>query len=305
MADMNIVEEVVKPAMEKVFEGDGIYRCERDLHHHLTNLFSSSIGLGIGGRKRILEYEHPTKAKYNWQDHGSESRKSGNVDLYFFSNDGEPPHETRQKGVAIEVNVNYPDIKKIKQDIIKLIAKENDFEYGLYVASSCQSNFHESIAQGVKEAYDWFLESDPGFLLPKGFGIFAFEFLGGKKRFYNFMLDKACHINDLEKFFKLKHERNTIHLTKNADEGSPAISREEAENYYAQELDRVGVRKDSVTARCMFNETTNSKGENLCLFGRTPLWGNELLPITEDACEYVQREMYYELVRKISARWEH
>jgi hypothetical protein len=33
-----------------------------------------------------------------------------------------------------------------------------------------------------------------------------------------------------------------------------------------------GIPLHSITARCMFEPTSNSRGDNICCFGGTPLW---------------------------------
>jgi len=94
MASPNM-ENRIRPAILQVFDGDGAYRCERDLHHHLTILFNAISPLSAGQESSVIEYEHPTKAKYSWSGEGS---KSGNVDMFFFPSTEEEDFATPQGG---------------------------------------------------------------------------------------------------------------------------------------------------------------------------------------------------------------
>ena len=46
--------------MEEVFKGAGLYRCERDLHHHLSILFSAVSPMNIGQENALARYEWVT-----------------------------------------------------------------------------------------------------------------------------------------------------------------------------------------------------------------------------------------------------
>ncbi len=54
------------------------------------------------------------------------------------------------------------------------------------------------------------------------------------------------------------------------------ISRDEAEAVLRKKMEEAEIPLNSITARCMFEPTEDSRGGNNCEFGRTPLWRNEI-----------------------------
>jgi hypothetical protein len=73
------------------------------------------------------------------------------------------------------------------------------------------------------------------------------------------------------------------------------IEREEAEALLYASLSEAGIPLNSITARCVFEATRNSSGQNRCKFGVTPLWGNELKVVDGRA----SRSDFIELVRRL------
>ena len=53
------------------------------------------------------------------------------------------------------------------------------------------------------------------------------------------------------------------------------LSRSAAEVIWDDLLSNNGIPRNSVTGKCMFQQTKSSRG-NQCQFGLTPLWDNEL-----------------------------
>jgi len=54
------------------------------------------------------------------------------------------------------------------------------------------------------------------------------------------------------------------------------ISKGEAEAILQQRMNEAGIPLQSITGRCMFEPTQDSRGGKNCKLGRTPLWGNEI-----------------------------
>jgi len=54
------------------------------------------------------------------------------------------------------------------------------------------------------------------------------------------------------------------------------ISKELAEGILRNDMAAAGIPLDSITARCMFEATEDSRGGHNCRFGATPLWDREL-----------------------------
>ena len=95
-----LFETLVKLAILTVLnDGQGFYRCERDLHHHFTVCLDRIQPLHLGSREPVLHTERPAIACYG-------SGRHGNID--FFVAD-ESHCAGSQSGVAVEVNWNYND----------------------------------------------------------------------------------------------------------------------------------------------------------------------------------------------------
>jgi hypothetical protein len=54
------------------------------------------------------------------------------------------------------------------------------------------------------------------------------------------------------------------------------LTKDEAELLLREEMSKARIPLGSITARCMFEPTKDSRGGNYCKLGRTPLWENEL-----------------------------
>ena len=54
------------------------------------------------------------------------------------------------------------------------------------------------------------------------------------------------------------------------------LNRTEAETAWIKEMSKAGIPLSSITVRCMFAVTRDSKGRNRCKFGKTPLWDHEV-----------------------------
>lgn len=290
----NAFNNVVLPALQSVIESKAIYRCERDLHHHLTSLFEAQcrdkgISLDIGSSNPRIEYEHPTKRKYRWIE-GDGDEKSGNVDLYFFPMKSTDSWSDSQ-GVAIEVNYNYDDVAKITRDIIKLIDPDNGYIEPVYIACARKSHFHDRILEGVSQAIDWFRASIPNFEPPSGLFIFAMS-EHGRSRDWRFYGPNTSPNDPLK---KLKGEVVSIQLPVHTSQGE-LIDKETARKRLQNAMQSAGIGPGTRTAKCMFEPTTNSKGERICVFGSTPLWDRELPLVGECVLDSIFNEWIERLV---------
>lgn len=135
-------EKRICPAMEVVFDGDCDYRCERDLHHHLTLLFNASSNMKLGQRDRAIVYGHPTGGRYQWT---GVSETSGNLDMCLA-----PAGDQ----TAIEINYNYNNEDKIKQGIIKLLDPENPHRAAVYLVVSTRP-IKSAIERSFQSALKW------------------------------------------------------------------------------------------------------------------------------------------------------
>ncbi len=54
------------------------------------------------------------------------------------------------------------------------------------------------------------------------------------------------------------------------------MSRGEAESVLRAEMEKAEIPLNSITVRCMFEPTKDSRGGNNCKLGRSPLWENHL-----------------------------
>jgi len=109
--------------------------------------------------------EEPTPAKYCWS---SADSKAGNVDFFF------PRSKT-----ALELNLDYIDADKIKQDLIKLNDPLNQYGEAVYFACAAQKhrcNFRDRIQVGFRRALET-LKTPTGaeFMLPAPLYVIALE----------------------------------------------------------------------------------------------------------------------------------
>jgi hypothetical protein len=74
-----------------------------------------------------------------------------------------------------------------------------------------------------------------------------------------------------------QHKVNTELHVKTALRGL-YLTKDEAELLLREEMSKGRIPLGSITARCMFEPTKDSRGGSNCKLGRTPLWENELHP---------------------------
>lgn len=158
----SLFETLVKPAIMTVLnDGQGFYRCERDLHHHLTVCLDRIQPLHLGSRKPVLHTERPAIACYG-------SGRHGNID--FFVAD-ESHCAGSQSGVAVEVNWNYNDPLKAQRDLCKLMDPKNAYTEPVYFAYGRCQDLLTAVQAGLERAFTTFVEAEPSFLLPAGLRI--------------------------------------------------------------------------------------------------------------------------------------
>ncbi len=162
-------EKLIRPAVLRLLtESQGVYRNERDLHHHFTTCLNAFEPLRLGRVARIVRCEEPTKAKYRWSGGGS---KAGNIDFCFRAESPGADHE----GTAVELNLNYDSPVKIEIDFIKLIDPRNAYEETVYFAYGIKARFKDAVTEGLQRAFNWFKEDDADFLLPVELHILVVE----------------------------------------------------------------------------------------------------------------------------------
>jgi hypothetical protein len=158
----SLFETLVKPAILTVVNaGQGYYRCERDLHHHLTVCLDRIRPLHLGSRHPVLHTERPAIACYG-------SGRRGNVD--FFVADANDKAGS-QSGVAVEINWNYNDPLKAQRDLCKLIDPENGYAEPVYFVYGRSRDLLAAVQAGLERAFTFFTEAEPNFLLPAGLRI--------------------------------------------------------------------------------------------------------------------------------------
>lgn len=90
-----LYERLVKPAILSLLDSsDCSYRCERDLHHHLTVCLDRVQPLNLGSRQTRMHAEEPAVACYG-------SGRHGNID-FFLAEDCYQNHS--HSGIAVELN---------------------------------------------------------------------------------------------------------------------------------------------------------------------------------------------------------
>ena len=158
----SLFETLVKPTILTVLnEGQGFYRCERDLHHHFTVCLDRIRPLHLGSREPVLHTERPAIACYG-------SGRHGNID--FFVAD-ESHCAGSQSGVAVEVNWNYNDPLKAQRDLCKLMDPKNAYAEAVYFAYGRCQDLLTAVQAGLARAFTTFAEAEPSFLLPAGLRI--------------------------------------------------------------------------------------------------------------------------------------
>lgn len=158
----SLFETLVKPAILTVLnDGQGFYRCERDLHHHFSVSLDRIQPLHLGSREPLLRTERPAIACYG-------SGRHGNID--FFVAD-ESHRADAQSGVAVEVNWNYNDPLKVQRDLCKLMDPKNAYAEAVYFAYGRRQDLLTAVQAGLERAFTTFVEAEPTFLLPAGLRI--------------------------------------------------------------------------------------------------------------------------------------
>ncbi len=270
-------EILIKPAvLQLLAEEDGAYRVEHELHHHLTLCLNQVTPLRLGRWDRVVRYEEPTTGKYNWSGYSS---RSGNVD-FFFPGQGS---SLRSFGTAMELNCKYYSWGKIRKDFIKLIDPVNAYQETVYFAYGFKRNFKETVADGLERAFQSFREKNSDFLLPVGLHVLVVESQRGRGK-RNLWETK---VTEPSLPGQLTWEEIPLPYTVESREAREEtgmsgqmtglyMSRGEAESVLRAEMEKAGIPLNSITVRCMFEPTKDSRGGNNCKLGRSPLWENHL-----------------------------
>jgi len=253
------------------------YRCERDLHHHLTLCLNAVRPLRLGRSDKLLEMEHPTRAKYRWGS--SAGFKAGNIDFYFLP------------ATALELNCNYDDRAKISQDLIKLVDPRNSHHEAVYFAYAYKKRgFRSCVEKGFDSALWFFTEDCAAFQLASPLYILVAERTVGdiETTLWEAKVDRPCR-GDQFNWTKLRIHQFQV-ANGHACVTNPAlqrpepsaelseslyISRSAAEALLRHRLGEAGIPLGSATARCMFEPIIRG-GRKICKFGMTPLWDNVL-----------------------------
>ncbi len=276
--------------MVKVFELDGDYRCERDLHHHLTALFDGLSPLRIGQKNTLVRYEKPTRGTYQWS---GESPSSGNIDIYFVGNETDPQFSSPTNGIAVEVNCNYTSVTKTKQDLIKLLDPINEFAEAVYVVVGTEQAMRRPVELGLEDAITYLVAQRDGavFFTVR---VLLVEELGGWRFLY-----EGCLVEDGAEVKIAWSELQRRSLVSDEVGGDPMrlISKEEASRLLQDRMRREGIPLDSNTARCMFEATKTPDGRQLCHFGKTPLW-DHVLELNGDRIEFAVLSDWLERLAK-------
>lgn len=157
----SIFESLIQPAILRLLaETEGEYRCERDLHHHLTVCFQQITPLQLGTRQKQVRMEEPGVACYG-------SGRKGNLDYFFLGAEG--------YGAAVELNFNYDSTGKIIKDVQKLIDPKNGYAEAVYFAFGRKKGFGNAVKLGLERAYSYFAEDVPDFRLNAGFRVLIAE----------------------------------------------------------------------------------------------------------------------------------
>jgi len=294
-----IIDGLIRPAiMRLISESEGAYRCERDLHHHLTTCLAKIANLELGTPRRRVFMEEPALACYG-------SGRKGNLDYFFPDSDvGASWDVGPRDGVAMELNYNYRDCFKVKKDIQKLIDPASGYQRSLYFAYGSRHGFYESVQSGIERAFASFEEVQHEFRLPMGFRVIVVEYTpgGGEHLIHEASVATPCVPAELQ-WEDTQMPKLAIQLARTKDNVAPVqgetesvfyIDRNTAEVLLHDELVKAQIPLKSKTARCMFETTRNSAGGNRCKLGVTPLWGNEVRVVKDkvlrsEFMDWVQR----------------
>jgi hypothetical protein len=168
----SLFESLVKPAIWNVLHStDGSYRCERDLHHHLTVCLEQILPLRLGTRDRILRMEDPAIARYG-------TGRRGNIDFLIAQRD----RTGSRQEIALEVNWNYGSSAKIYKDFCKLVDPSNRYNEAVYFAFGIGDDFLRAVKSGLERAFELLLEHYPHFALPSGLQIIVAEYKPRSKK---------------------------------------------------------------------------------------------------------------------------
>ncbi len=297
--EASIVDGLIRPAIVKlVSESEGAYRCERDLHHHLTTCLAKIANLELGTPRRRVFMEQPALACYG-------SGRKGNLDYFFPGSDSDASWNVGPRdGVAMELNYNYRDCFKVKKDIQKLIDPASGYQRSLYFAYGRRRGFYESVQSGIERAFASFEEDRHEFRLPLGFHVIVVEYIpgGGEHLIHEASVAAPCVPAELQwkdtQMAKLPTQvariKNDAVPVEDDTEFELYIDRSTAEVLLRDELTKAQIPLKSTTARCMFETTRNGAGGNRCKLGVTPLWGNEVRVVKDkvlrlEFMDWVQR----------------
>ena len=280
--ERSLIDGLIRPAIMKlVSESEGMYRCERDLHHHFTVCLAHVTSLELGTPRRRVRMEEPTLACYG-------SGRKGNLDYFFPSDQPSTIGYGPREGVAVELNYNYDGYSKIKKDMQKLIDPDSAYGNSLYFAYGTKRGFYKSVTSGIERAFNEFAEARPDFRLPLGLHVVVVEHVrGGGHVTHESSVTAPCAPAELSWVdahvapllggpAQAANEETHLIRDQGAGAGVRYIDRQAAEILLQAEMEKVEIPLNSKTARCMFERTVDSHGQNRCKFGVTPLWGNEL-----------------------------
>jgi hypothetical protein len=295
IGDEDRLDKLIVPAIRHIVAGEGFYRCERDLHHHLTSSLEKIVPLRLGSQDRLVGYEHPTTAKYTWKAGGTQ-KKSGNVDFCFFDRsgaDGSPKRNT-----ALEINYDYRSETKVAIDCEKLADPRNEFRQGVYLAFGYRRNFKQSIVAGLAKAFAVLAKRSPGFRWPQALYVYLVEHDDGdNRRLWQGTPDPSQAVTGgLTWTVLCEHGIGTSHCSMLAG-GDPdsLLTRSEAKGILEREFHKAGVSTDSKSARRVFEATKARDGTNRCRLGKTPLWDCEIRKVGDK----VKRSVFAVWLRRI------
>ena len=160
MNSNSLFDSLIKPAVLMLLsETEGLYRSEREFHHHYTICHNALNPLNLGTRHKSARMEDPAGACYG-------SGRKGNMD-YFVLNSS---HHA-----AMEFNYNYTELEKISKDFKKLIDPQNAYTESVYFAYGTKRGWFKAIEAGREDAVQYFVDRDPEFHLPLGLNILVVE----------------------------------------------------------------------------------------------------------------------------------
>ncbi len=242
----------IRPSMVKVFELDCAYRCERDLHHHLTALFESACSLRIGRKDTLVRYEKPTIGTYQWS---GEYPSAGNIDIFFVPNAAEPNLVSPDGGIAVEVNCNYTSVTKNMQDLIKLLDPLNQFAESVYVVVGTDRAMRRSVELGLEDAITYLATERTGGTFPPVRVLLIEELAGWRFLYEGSLFEDEGEVrigwNEL-------HKRS---LLNDGAGGDPMriLSKEEAKRLLEDRMRREGIPLTKTVARAVKDKDYRTK----------------------------------------------